>query len=125
MARALFIKDPETALSWDQLAQPLPVFPNLAEETLFACVLRVYSIRRDVTSYFRTIWRPALPSVLSVLSSKETTGRNPFLNLFTSAFRLLECTFSDQAIMAFPVTATAVCRSLYEIGDFDSSIFIC
>ena len=130
ISRALFVCDPEIALHWDPLHSPLPCVPQVPSETALACLLRLYAVRRDVTVYFRTIWRPVLPSVLALLNANSLAkfrvvaanggGEGVSLlslnNVLAVANRLLECTLNEKAIVVFPATATAVCRAVYEIG---------
>ena len=137
IARALFIADPELAVTWDPLDCPLPTIPGTQAETVLACLLRTYAIRRDVTSYYRSIWKPILPGVVALLkqhgSSSSDHNNNPphnniesqqsqsskehmFANTMAVAMRLLECTLNEKSIIIFPHIATAVCRAVHEIG---------
>jgi hypothetical protein len=126
IARALFVSDPNTAVTWDPLLSPLPVVPETRSETVLTCLLRVYAIRRDVTSYFRTVWRPILPGVVALLKQHGEAHRDEqqhhnskahsFANIIAVANRLLECTLSEKSILTFPPIATAVCRAVHEIG---------
>lgn len=125
IARALFVTDTDLVVRWDPLLQPLPTVPDVPSETVLACLLRVYAIRRDVTSYYRTIWKPVLPGVVALLKQHGSvaTDHNQhnvkplvFANIIAIANRLLECTLSEKSIMVFPAIATAVCRAVHEIG---------
>lgn len=126
IARALFITDPDTAVRWEPLLSPLPTVPEAKSETVLACLLRVYAIRRDVTSYYRTIWRPILPGVVALLKQHSEAEKDPqshhniqahaFANTIAVANRLLECTLGEKSILTFPPIATAVCRAVHEIG---------
>lgn len=125
IARALFISDPDTVVRWDPLLSPMPTVPEVPSETVLASLLRVYAIRRDVTSYYRTIWKPILPGVVALLKHHGEAATDPnyhnskphvFSNIMAVAHRLLECTLSEKAVLIFPATATAVCRAVNEIG---------
>lgn len=115
--RALSIYDPVMAVQWNPVDSPLPMIPNVQSETVFACLMRVYSIRRDVTAFFRAVWKPVLPAIATLLQLKESPS-NPVVleNLISLAYRLLENTFHEKSMTVFPITATAVCRAVYEIG---------
>lgn len=119
-SRALFICDPDVALNWQPLSQPLPVMPSVQQETVLSCVLRTYSTRKDVTSFFRATYQPILRSIYSVVSSNEVTGSRTFMNIVTTAERIIETTFLNQVICNFPPSATAVCQSLFQIGGNDA-----
>jgi len=124
LARALFIADPAIALGWNPLAQPLPVVPSVPSETVLVCLLRMYAVRRDVTSFFRTVWRPILPQVVQVISASVSTqergSTHTFANLTAVAYRLLEATLQDKVMLHFPPAATAICRAMFEIGGMDA-----
>lgn len=102
--------------------------------TLFGVLLRSYGIRRDVTSFFRLIWRQVLPALCAVIETSEmpanssTSKSSPprrrpdhlletltFGKLIPIATRILECTFLDESLVLYPATATAVIRCLGEI----------
>ena len=119
-SRAMFISDPNTALNWNPLAQPMPVVPCVPSETVLTCMLRTYALRRDVTSFFRATWKPILKSIISVVETNEVDGSRTFSNLVQTASRLIEATFNDAVMASFPPIATAVCRSLFEIGGNDA-----
>jgi len=113
--RALFITDPATAYQWNVLAQPLPLMPNVPSETVTASLLKLYAIRRDVTSFFRALWKPVFPSAVAVLT-KEQICMSTFADLVAVANRILECVLSDSAALIFPATASAICRTFHNIG---------
>ncbi len=123
--RALSIYDPILAVQWNPVDSPLPMIPNVQSETTFACLMRVYSIRRDVTAFFRAIWKPVLPAIATLLESTENAS-NPVVleNLVALAYRLLEHTFHEKSMTVFPITATAVCRAVYEIGGYTAMITV-
>eukprot|EP01034_Spumella_vulgaris_P021721 gene21721-27774_t len=116
LSRALLVSDPVTAMAWEPLREPLPVVPSAASETVLTCLLRLYAVRRDVTSYYRTIWKPVIPAIIAVLNVDEFKGPHVFGNLLSVANRLLECTLSTRSMIVFPATATAICRAMHEIG---------
>lgn len=120
LSRAMFIADPTIALGWNPLAQPLPVIPAVPSETVLICLLRMYGVRRDVTSFFRTVWRPIIPQVMRVVSSHEIDGANTFANLTSVAYRLIEVSLSEKVTMLFPPVATAMCRAMFAIGGMDA-----
>ena len=120
MSRVLFISDPVTAMNWNPLGQPMPLLPNVPTEPSLTCLLRTYAIRRDIASYYRTIWRPVLPAVAAITRNSVIDGSRTFSNMFAVALRLLDCTFNIKGIMMFPPTASAVCHSLLEIGGKDA-----
>lgn len=117
ISRALFVHNAKQAIEWNGLWSPLPMVPNVNRETVFACLMRVYSLRRDVTGYFRAIWRPILPSIAALFTSSDDLS-NPvlFANIITLAHRFLATTYSEKSMTVFPVTATAVSRAIYEIA---------
>ena len=119
-ARALFVSDPNTALNWNPLAQPLPVVPSVSTETVLTCLLRTYGIRRDVTVFFRACWKPVLHGISVVTGSNIIDESRTFNNLIQMASRLLDTTFIDSVMASFPPTATALCRSLFEVGGNDA-----
>ena len=115
----------------------------VANDTTLGAILKCYAIRRDITAYFRLIWRPVFPSVL-VLAAKgdiknravggdEGGGYHPEATIGTSAdtavdsavvladtfaiaTRILELTLKTSVISSFPPGATSVCRALFQIG---------
>lgn len=46
ISRALFIHDPEMAVSWDPFTSPMPLMPQVEDETVLTSLLRMYAIRR-------------------------------------------------------------------------------
>lgn len=113
----LLIPSLEECMEWNPFTHVLPVTPVVTDETVFATLLRAYSLRRDVSAYYRTILRPVLPSILTLLSTvlhRQSTVL--FQNLLTVAERVLDLTFSEQAMASFPSTATAIAQALNEIG---------
>lgn len=113
--RALFITDPATAYHWNVLAQPLPLMPNVSSETLTASLLKLYAIRRDVSSFFRSLWKPVFPSASAILS-QERPSMSTFPDLVAVANRILECVLSDSAALIYPATASAICKTFHNIG---------
>lgn len=120
-SRGLLIHDPSTVLNWDPVVLPIPVVPVVPSETVLSCLLRMYAIRRDVTCYYRTIWKPVLPAIIFLISSENISSHpHSFSNLLSVASRLIDNTLNEKSVSAFPATATAVCRVLYEIGGSDT-----
>jgi len=113
--RALFITDPATAYHWNVLAQPLPLMPNVSSETLTATLLKLYAIRRDVSSFFKSLWKPVFPSAVAILSV-ERPNMSTFPDLIAVANRILECVLSDSAALIYPSSASAICRTFHNIG---------
>ena len=103
-------------MQWNPIAQPLPVAPNGVTDTVFTSLIKAYSIRTDVSSYFRTLWRPLLPTFVDVVNAARKGMPYPFQKTFALAVRILECVFRLDAMVTFPPTACAVCRSLVEMG---------
>jgi hypothetical protein len=120
MSRALFIANPQIAITWNPMLNPMPVVPQVDLETVLASLLRIYAIRRDVTAYFRAIWRPVLPSTLELLKESDSNDSIFFSNVWAVANRFLECTLSDKSMVVFPPIATAICRATHEVGDFEA-----
>jgi hypothetical protein len=89
-------------------------------ETVFACLLRVFSIRRDVTSFFRSIWKPLLPAVLAVLNNDQNGGSHVFVNIISVTNRLLECIFQEKLSSHFPPIVIGICQHIYEVGGNDA-----
>ena len=121
-ARALFIDDPSFLEEWDPLEQPLPVIPNCSSETLLTTLLKSYSLRMDITWFFRDLWTPVLPSVvafLGLLPSPQLTGFQTsqledgevFKSAMKTVNRLLLHTFSEKSMIGWPPTATAIGES--------------
>lgn len=79
-SRTIFISDPTIALAWNPLAQPMPLMPNVPNETVLSCLLRLYSIRRDVSSFFRMAWKQAIPSIVAIISTVDTIPNKAFCN---------------------------------------------
>jgi hypothetical protein len=119
-SRALYVSDPKTALHWNPLAQPLPVVPATQSETVLSCALRTYAIRRDVSLFFRCAWKPILHSISDVTKSSTVDGSRTWNNLVLTACRIIECTFNEAVITSWPPSATAVARSLFQIGGNDA-----
>jgi hypothetical protein len=132
ISRALFIHNAKKAVEWNGLYRPFPLVPNVNRETVFSCLMRVYSLRRDITGYFRAIWKPLLPSITALFTSSSSLSSdsasssssdcdlsNPllFINLLTLAHRFLTITFHEKSMTVFPVIATAICRAIYEIAN--------
>jgi hypothetical protein len=144
-SRTIFISDPTTALAWNPLAQPMPVMPNIPNETVFTCLLRLYSIRRDVSCFFRMAWQQAIPSIVAITSTIDTiasksycdgirredytsaglpegasTSSHSFKNLLAVANRVLECILREDIAQIFPTPARVVCQTLFDVGGIDS-----
>eukprot|EP00981_Chlorochromonas_danica_P005099 scaffold1034_cov175-Ochromonas_danica.AAC.25 len=118
IARALFLTDPEMALAWDPLAQPLSA---VGRESVLTCLLRCYALRRDVTSFFRAVWQPVLPALSALLQptslrEKQEEMGEVAVNLLAAAHRFIDVSFSTKAFAAFPSTAVTLCRAVQEIG---------
>lgn len=130
ISRTLFISDPTTALSWNSLAQPIPVVPNVPTETVLSCLLRIYSIRRDLTSFLRLGWRHALPAVVAILEPSIALEKKQlsaidhvatsFKNLLSVANRLLLCIFRTEIAETFPSSALSICQHIFEVGGNDA-----
>lgn len=127
MSRALFMCEPDVTLQWHPTEEPIPV--DAQNNSLLACVLKGYSIRRDVSTYFRAAWKPVLPALVSLLEPEVTPGgqmRSPdgdrtinVQNIVGVAFRLIESLMVDETVVLFPAPATAVCRALLELCGLD------
>lgn len=103
----------------------MPIVPMTDSETTLTCLLRVFSIRRDVTSFFRGIWKPLLPAALAVLNvddstSAATEGPHVFANLVSIANRLIVCFFREKTAVSMPAIVIAVCQTVFDIGGFDA-----
>lgn len=123
--RALCIYDPVQAVKWNPVDSPMPVVPNVPSETVFACLMRMYAIRRDVTAYFRAVWKPVLSSIASLISNEyDPSDPLVLINLITLAYRLLECTFHEKSMTVFPTIATAISRAIYEIGGQEAMLSV-
>lgn len=134
LSRALLIHDPIKAIEWNPLHTPLPLLPNpgVEKETIFISLLRVYSIRRDVTSYYRSLWKPFYDTFAALLNhspdivynsplageSVQFQDSNPFLlsNLISLAYRFIENTLFERSLTVFPISGTAILRAINEIG---------
>jgi hypothetical protein len=117
----LFIDNLEDALQWDALQAPLPMVPRVVNETVFSCFLRLYAIRRDCTCYYRTIWKPIWPSILTLLTSSINRQSSVmYQNVVTAADRILEFAFLESSLTSFPTIATSVCRAVTEIGTLET-----
>lgn len=113
---SLFIDSVNSARAWNPLMQPLPVSPNVQNESLLTTLLKIYAIRVDATSFFRKLWSPVFPSIVSLISGpghREPTKFNSFVKV---ALRLLTHTFSEKSVIAFPATVAAVSRAIYALS---------
>lgn len=112
MTRRLLFRNP--------LAQPVPVVPNLRNEPIFTCLLRLYSVRRDVTSFFRLIWRPSLPSIITTLEicvDINYHNKHAFKNLLSVAQRILDSTFHENAInLSFPHPIKVIAKEIFAVA---------
>lgn len=132
MSRAIFISDSKVALSWDPLVEPMPLMT--VHNTLLSCALKAYSVRRDVSSYFRATWKPVIPALVSILepvtpmsiSESQAKIREAeqdrivsVSNISSIAFKLIEVLMLDENMVLFPVSATAMCRTMYELCGLD------
>jgi hypothetical protein len=118
VSRSLFIIDPSTVINWNPLAQPLPLVPNVQTETPIACLLKLFAIRRDITSFFRAIWKSVLPAAVAVVSTNDITGSSTFANLVSVAYRILECSLNETVTVKYPNSLKSVIRSLYDKGGY-------
>jgi hypothetical protein len=125
ISRALLIHNAKTAITWNPMAEPFPTVPNVNRETVLSCLIRVYSLRRDVTGYFRAIWKPLLPSIASLFTCQEDF-QNPLLasNMVTLVNRLLILTFDEKSMTVFPITATSICHAIHEISGEEMSLTV-
>ena len=104
----------------------MPLVPMIYAETSLTCLLRIFAVRRDVTSYFRSIWKPLLPAVLAVLNvdddtnNASTAGPHVFSNLMSVAHRLLLCALRERSARSLPATVVAVCQTVFDIGGFEA-----
>lgn len=110
---SLFIDKFSEARSWNPIQQPLPLTPNVYSETLLTTLLKLYAIRVDVTLFFKRLWIPVLPSIISTISMPVVDCSSAFKSLIKVATRLLFHTFSEKSMVLLPVTATAVSQALY------------
>ena len=105
---------------------PMPIVPMTHTESSLTCLLRIVAIRRDVTAYFRSTWRPLLPAVVAVLnvdddsSTASSAGPHVFANLVSVAHRLLLCAFRERSARSLPATMIAVCQTVFDIGGFEA-----
>lgn len=112
---SLFIDKFSKARSWNPIQQPLPLTPNVHSETLLTTLLKLYAIRVDVTLFFKRLWTPVLPSIISTISMPVVDCSSAFKSLIKVATRLLSHTFSEKSMVLLPVTATAVSQALYAL----------
>ena len=112
---SLFIDKFSEARSWNPIQQPLPLTPNISSETLLTTLLKLYAIRVDVTLFFKRLWTPVLPSIISTISMPVVDCSSAFKSLIKVATRLLSHTFSETSMVLLPVTATAVSQALYAL----------
>jgi hypothetical protein len=110
-----FINNSSLLETWNPLTQPLPVTPNVSSETLLTTVLKLYAVRVDVTTFFRDLWKPVLPSIVAIISKSEVDD-STLNSLVKVAVRLLSHTFSEKSIIMFPATAVAVSRAIHAIS---------
>lgn len=118
-AASLFIDNSSHADAWSPLVYPLPVTPNVQSETVLTTILKLYAVRLDVTTFFRNLWSPVLPSIAAIISNlgSDTVGdsSSKFKSIVKVALRLLSHTFSEKSITTFPPPAVAVSRALYTL----------
>lgn len=104
----------------------MPIVPMIYSESSLTCLLRIFAVRRDVTSYFRSIWRPLLPAVLAVMNvdddanNASTAGPHVFANLMSVAHRLLLCVLRERSARSLPAAVIAVCQTVFDIGGFEA-----
>ena len=112
---AMFIDKLPGTMAWNSTQQPLPLTPNNSWETLLTTLLKFYAIRVDVTLFFKELWSPVLPSIISTIRMPIEDCSSAFKSLIKVATRLLSHTFSEKSMIILPATATAVSQALYAV----------
>ena len=92
------------------------------QETVLTSILKSYGMRRDVSLFYRMVWRHVLPAIAGAVEGvgASTSGvkQNPptsnFSKLISLASRIIESAMLDDVSVIFPATATAVTRCLAE-----------
>jgi hypothetical protein len=112
---AMFIDKLPGTMAWNSTQQPLPLTPNNSWETLLTTLLKFYAIRVDVTLFFKELWSPVLPSIVSTIRMPIEDCSSAFKSLIKVATRLLSHTFSEKSMIMLPATATAVSQALYAV----------
>lgn len=112
---AMFIDKLPGTMAWNSAQQPLPLTPNNSWETFLTTLLKFYAIRVDVTLFFKELWSPVLPSIMSTLRMPTEDCSSAFKSLIKVATRLLSHTFSEKSMIVLPATATAVSQALYAV----------
>jgi hypothetical protein len=111
-------------------------------ETVLTSLLKCHSMRRDVSLFYRMVWRPVLPAIAGAIegttqqqqqqqqqkhvlpphgqnttTTVTATSAAPvctFSQLISLASRIIECALLDEVCAIFPATATAMARCLAE-----------
>ena len=114
-ARGLFVNEPQMAFDWNPATQPLPCYPTVASgcDTVFSHVLKAYSLRSEVSSYFQAACKPVIPE-LAALVRESVAGRGVSMSdLQKTLRRLLESIFTAEKLINFPPAAAAICRAIH------------
>lgn len=113
---SLFIDSVNSARAWNPLMQPLPLSPNVPNESFLTTLLKLYAVRVDVTSFFRKLWMPVLPSIVFLIGGSGREEPSKFNTFVKVAMRLLSHTFSEKSIISFPATVAAISRAIYALS---------
>jgi len=93
------------------------------QETVLTSLLKSYGMRRDVSLFYRMVWRQVLPAIagavessvgLSSAQSSDTIPTSTFSKLISLASRIIESAMLDDVSVIFPATATAMARCIAE-----------
>lgn len=103
-------------------------FPSpTASYSLMGMSLRSYGIRRDVSNFFRIVWRHNIPAIAALTEpTKSTTKDHQYYgpsmsDLLQLAGRIIESVFLDEVMMIFPATATAIARCFADVCGRDGT----
>eukprot|EP01038_Epipyxis_sp_PR26KG_P005026 gene5026-7014_t len=123
ISRSLFISEPETSICWIPLNSPLPVKPLVEQEPVLTCLLRLYAIRRDVTSYYRLTWKPIYQAVAVFVKHSSTMNINASLNPKLSKPKQVRSktgsivTSTSQAVQIHALTPMSTINSLVTLAN--------
>jgi len=111
----LFINNPEKAMKWNPILEPIPMAPHDIIDSSFTCLLKAYAIRVDVSAYFVATWKHLIPTMDDFLKLEEKGNKVPMQKIFVLSARLLDSLFSPDALVVFPSTATAICHAIHSM----------
>ena len=129
-----FLRDYSFKIPSSTLTQDKEFFTPFFQETVLTSLLKCYAMRRDVSLFFRMVWRNVIPAITGLVEGDDQDPTSPFPSrlspskdidkggsvvtfskLISIASRIIESALLNEVCVIYPATATAMARCFAEV----------